>query len=89
MQSRVFCAVCALLLSGPVFACTPEEATAKAEQLAAKVARITEQDPERAAKLNQEMEDEGVETQAKDLRSDCEAYDQRLRDLDKVDKQNP
>lgn len=86
MQSRLLCVLSSLLLSGPVLACTPEEATAKAEQLAEKVAQITEQDPERAAKLHQEMEQEGGETEAKDLRTDCEAYEQRLRELDEIDQ---
>lgn len=86
MQFRLLCAVCALTLSGSVLACTPEEATAKAEQLAEKVAQITEQDPQRAAKLHEKMEDQGGETNAKDLPNDCEAYEQRLRELDEFDR---
>jgi hypothetical protein len=87
MQLRLSCAFCALLLSSPVLACTPEQATAKAEELAAKVAQVTEQDPERAARLHQKIEERGVETQADDLRNDCEAYEQRLRELDEFDRQ--
>lgn len=39
-------AVIAMLCYAPAYAaCTPEEATAKAEQLAAKIAEITQSDP--------------------------------------------
>lgn len=87
MQPRLLCICCTLLLSGPVLACTPEEATAKAEELAKKVAQITEQDPERAARLHEKVEKRGGETQADELQTDCEAYDQRLRELDDFDRQ--
>jgi len=35
----------------PVWACTPEEATAKREQLAKEVAKLTEQNPTKAKEI--------------------------------------
>lgn len=86
MQLRPSWILCALLVSGPALACTPEEATAKAEELAKKVAQVTEQNPERAARLHEKVEDKGGETHAKDMQTDCEAYDQRMRELDQYDR---
>jgi hypothetical protein len=44
--------VCAL----PVWACTPEEATAKREQLAKEVAKLTQQNPAKAKEINAELQ---------------------------------
>ncbi len=40
----------------PVWACTPEEATAKREQLAQEVAKLTEQNPTKAKEINAELQ---------------------------------
>lgn len=89
MTIRVaLCASFALLLAGPTLACTPEEATAKAEQLAAKVSQITQQNPQRAAELNAEMKKEGVKTSAEELPDDCQAYDQRLKELEELGEEH-
>jgi hypothetical protein len=72
-----------LLAQGHAFAsCTPEEATAKAEELAAKIDAITQNDPERAAQLRQELVEQDPESASDTLTDGCEAYDQRLRELD-------
>lgn len=72
-----------LLIQGQAFAsCTPEEATAKASELAAKIDAITQDDPERAAQLRQELIEQDPETASDTLSDSCEAYDQRLRELD-------
>lgn len=42
-----------LLAAAPVWACTPEEAEAKRQQLAQEVQRLTRQNPARAKELNQ------------------------------------
>lgn len=79
----------ALVLLHPLstLACTTEEATAKAEQLAAKVAEITQQDPQRAAQLREELKDIGPKTSSKELQDECLTYDQRLRELEAVEQE--
>jgi hypothetical protein len=71
-----------LLCAAPVWACTPEEATAKREQLAEKVKILTQQNPQKAKEINQELEDMHLETAAKDLPDKCQLIDQRLKELD-------
>lgn len=72
----------ALLCTSPVWACTPEQATAKREQLAEKVRTLTQQNPQKAKEINQELEDMHLETAAKDLPDKCQLIDQRLKELD-------
>ena len=77
----------ALLLSTHSLAyasCTMEEATAKAELLANKIDALTLDDPQRAAQLRQELKALSPETSAQELQDSCEAYDQRLRELEKI-----
>lgn len=77
----------ALLLSTHPLAyasCTLEEATAKAELLANKIDALTLDDPQRAAQLRQELKALSPETSAQELQDSCEAYDQRLRELEKI-----
>lgn len=71
-----------LLCAAPAWACTPEEATAKREQLAEKVKTLTQQNPQKAKEINQELEDMHLETAAKDLPDKCQLIDQRLKELD-------
>jgi outer membrane murein-binding lipoprotein Lpp len=74
--------VCAL----PVWACTPEEATAKREQLAQEVARLTEQNPKKAKEINDELQKMDLSTASADLPDKCQLIDQRLKELDAADK---
>jgi hypothetical protein len=74
--------VCAL----PVWACTPEEATAKREQLAQEVARLTEQNPKKAKEINDELQKMDLGTASADLPDKCQLIDQRLKELDAADK---
>ena len=49
MKTLINLAIAATLLTAlPVWACTPDEATAKREQLAKEVATLTEQNPTKA-----------------------------------------
>jgi len=58
-MSRHLAALCGLALAlygmGQAQACTADEATAKAQELAAKIEEITQRDPQRAALLRQEL----------------------------------
>jgi len=79
------CAVFALFAQSPAYAsCTAEEATAKAGELAAKVAEITKKDPARAAQLREELKETSPETSADELENACEGYDQRLLELEEA-----
>ncbi|WP_339410240.1 MULTISPECIES: hypothetical protein [unclassified Pseudomonas] len=87
------CAAFALFAQSPTYAsCTAEEATAKAEQLAAKIAEITEKDPDRAAQLRAELKEVSPQTSSDELDTACEGYEQRIKELeeagDEVDSQN-
>jgi hypothetical protein len=75
-----------LLAAVPVWACTPEEAEAKREQLAQEVQRLTQQNPAKAKELNQEIKDMQLETAAKDVPDKCQLIDQRLREMDEAAK---
>ncbi|SDG89084.1 hypothetical protein SAMN05216588_101327 [Pseudomonas flavescens] len=79
--------LCCLALAvdvGLAQACTADEAAAKAQELAAKVEEITQRDPQRAALLRQELKEAEPDTAADRLATDCEAYDQRLRELEAI-----
>jgi hypothetical protein len=51
------CILCAtaLLCAQPIWACTPEEATQKREQLAGLVSQLTEQNAQKAKEINEEL----------------------------------
>lgn len=70
----------------PVWACTPEEATAKREQLAREVTRLTEQNPAKAKEINDELQKMDLGTAAKDLPDKCQLIDQRLKELGTAEK---
>ena len=70
----------------PVWACTPEEATAKREQLAQEVAKLTEQNPTKAKEINAELQKMDLGTAAKDLPDKCQLIDQRMKELETADK---
>ncbi|GAB6407280.1 hypothetical protein [Pseudomonas sp. MHK4] len=70
----------------PVWACTPEEATLKREQLAKEVTRLTEQNPTKAKEINDELQKMDLGTAAKDLPDKCQLIDQRLKELGTAEK---
>lgn len=79
------CAAFALFTQSAAYAsCSAEEAIAKAEQLAAKVAEITQKDPARAAQLREELKDTSPQTSSEELENACEGYDQRLKELEEA-----
>ena len=79
--------VTALLASQPVFAeCTTDQISAKAEQLAERVNQLTESDPERAAKINEEIKQQNLKRSADEMGTECDAYDQRLKDIENAEK---
>ena len=70
----------------PAWACTPEEATAKREQLAQEVAKLTEQNPTKAKEINDELQKMDLSTASKDLPDKCQLIDQRLKELGAAEK---
>jgi hypothetical protein len=85
MKTLLALSITALLVcSLPASACTPEEAVAKAEELAAKVAQITDSDPEKAAEINRELKQRQIERTTEGLPNECAAYDRRIKELDQA-----
>ena len=76
----------ALTCTLPTWACTLDEATAKREQLAREVARLTEQNPTKAKEINDELQKMDLGTAAKDLPDKCQLIDQRLKELESAEK---
>jgi hypothetical protein len=70
----------------PVWACPPDEANAKREQLAKEVAKITEQNPAKAKEINDELQKMDLDTASADLPDKCQLIDQRLKELDSAAK---
>ena len=64
------CAI-ALTCALPAWACTPEEATQKREELAGLVPQLTEQNPQKAKEINDELQGMDLETASKDLPDKC------------------
>lgn len=77
---------CTLLCALPAWACTPEEATAKREQLAQEVTKLTQQNPAKAKEINDELQKMDLETASKDLPDKCQLIEQRLKELDSAAK---
>ncbi|MDQ0702566.1 tRNA A37 N6-isopentenylltransferase MiaA [Pseudomonas sp. W3I7] len=85
MKTLMKLAIAATLLSAlPAWACTPEEATAKREQLAKEVTRLTQQNPAKAKEINDELQKMDLETASADLPDKCQLIDQRLKELDEA-----
>ena len=66
--------------------CTPEEATAKREQLAKEVTKLTEQNPTKAKEINDELQKMDMETASKDVPDKCQLIDKRLEELKNAEK---
>ncbi|MEK1942125.1 MAG: hypothetical protein AAAB16_17290 [Pseudomonas sp.] len=72
-----------LLTAVPAWAsCTPEEAEQKAQQLAAKVQQLTEQNPQKAKEINDELQAMDLKTKSADKASHCDIYDKRIKELE-------
>ncbi|EKT4523165.1 hypothetical protein QEM13_002416 [Pseudomonas putida] len=71
----------ALLYALPSWACTPEEATQKREELAGLVTQLTEQDPQKAKQINEELQGMDLGTASKDLPDKCQLIDKRIKEL--------
>ncbi|MGR4975028.1 hypothetical protein ACIPQ1_19505 [Pseudomonas sp. LARHCG127] len=67
-------------------ACTPEEATIKREQLADKIAKLTEQDPSKAKEMNDELKAMDLETSSKEVPDKCQLIDKRLQELEEAQR---
>ena len=65
----------------PVWACTPEEATAKREELAKQVTRLTEQNPAKAKEMNDELQKMDLDTESAEFPDKCQLIDARLKEL--------
>ena len=76
----------ALACALPAWACTPEEATLKREQLAKEVTKLTEQNPAKAKEINDELQKMDLSTASKDLPDKCQLIDQRLKELKSAEK---
>ena len=71
----------ALLTALPTWACTPEEATAKREELAKQVTRLTEQNPAKAKEMNDELQKMDLDTESAEVPDKCQLIDARLKEL--------
>ena len=77
----------ALFAATPIFAeCTPEQATAKAEQLAQKVSAITESNPQKAKEINDELKAMKLKNTTDGMPDECATYDRRLKEFDEANR---
>jgi hypothetical protein len=78
--------VLAVLISTPAWACTPEEATQKREELAGLVSQLTEQNPRKAKEINDELQHMELGTASKDLPDKCQLIDKRIQELKEAER---
>ena len=71
----------ALTCALPAWACTPEEATAKREELAQEVSKLTEQNPNKAKEMNDELQKMDLDTESAKFPDKCQLIDARLKEL--------
>ncbi|MFO2464754.1 hypothetical protein OOJ96_13820 [Pseudomonas sp. 15FMM2] len=82
MKTLMQLVVAASLLSAlPAWACTPEEATTKREELAKEVTRLTEQNPSKAKEMNEELQKMDLDTESAKFPDKCQLIDARLKEL--------
>jgi hypothetical protein len=79
-------AATALLTSAGSWACTADEATAKREQLAHEVQKLTEKNPAKAREVNEELQKMELKSEAAELPDKCQLIDQRLKELNSAEK---
>ena len=76
-----------LLTALPAWAaCTPEEATAKREQLAQEVQKLTEQNPAKAKEINDELQKMDLKTETAEVPDKCQLIDERIKELGTAEK---
>ncbi|QXI37179.1 hypothetical protein [Pseudomonas xantholysinigenes] len=75
-----------LLCALPTWACTPEQATQKREELAGLVSQLTEQNPQKAKEINDELQGMKLESASKDLPDKCQLIDKRIHELKAAEK---
>ncbi|MDZ5602034.1 hypothetical protein SJI00_04465 [Pseudomonas sp. RP23018S] len=76
----------ALLCALPAWACSLEEATAKREELAALVTQLTEQDPQKAKEINEELQAMKLDSASADLPDKCQLIERRMQELKTAEK---
>lgn len=82
MKTLMQLAVAATLLSAlPSWACTPEEATEKREQLAKEVSTLTQQNPTKAKEINDELQQMDLDTESAKFPDKCQLIEARLKEL--------
>ncbi|NBA97809.1 hypothetical protein [Pseudomonas sp. R5(2019)] len=79
-------AAATLLMALPSWACTLEEATEMREQLAKEVTKLTEQNPQKAKEINDDLKGMKLDTASKDLPDKCQLIDKRLKELEAAAK---
>ncbi|MGC7841230.1 hypothetical protein ACPZMI_22575 [Pseudomonas wayambapalatensis] len=70
----------------PAWACTPEEATQKREELAKLVTQLTEQNPQKAKEINDELQGMDLGAASKDLPDKCQLIDKRVKELKEAEQ---
>ncbi len=82
MKTLINLAVAATLLTAlPAWACTPEEATAKREELAKQVSELTNQNPTKAKEMNDELQKMDLDTESAKFPDKCQLIEARLKEL--------
>ena len=82
MKTLLKLTLAATLLSAlPAWACTPEEATAKREELAQEVSKLTEQNPNKAKEMNDQLQKMDLDTESAEFPDKCQLIDARLKEL--------
>ncbi|MCK1783927.1 MULTISPECIES: hypothetical protein [Pseudomonas] len=82
MKTLINLSIAATLLAAlPAWACTPEEATIKREELAKAVTQLTEQNPSKAKEMNDELQKMDLDTQSAEFPDKCQLIDARLKEL--------
>ena len=82
MKTLMQLAVAATLLRAlPAWACTPEEATQKREQLAKEVSTLTQQNPTKAKEINDELQQMDLDTESAKFPDKCQLIEARLKEL--------
>ncbi|MBV6288583.1 hypothetical protein [Pseudomonas aegrilactucae] len=79
-------AAATVLFALPTWACTLEEATQKREELAREVSRLTEQNPQKAKEINEQLQGMKLGTESKDLPDKCQLIDKRMQELKAAQK---
>ncbi|GHC79478.1 hypothetical protein [Limoniibacter endophyticus] len=80
MKAYLLTAALVLAATPAAFACTAEEATAKATEVSQKMQELAAKDPQKASEVAQKMASAQSQT-ATDLAGACKVYDDLLAEL--------